>query len=288
MKYLYYPGCSLEGTSVEYNISTKLLMAAVDVQLEEIEDWNCCGASAADSNSHLLSYVLPARTLALAEKMKHSKQILVPCSACYLNLKKTEEITKKDKHLLGKINTVLAQEDLVLKGDIIVRHLLDVLSKDVDIQKIKESSQNKMSGLTMAAYYGCQCLRPFGIFDDPEEPHSMDALIQATGAGVFEWDMGAQCCGASNTSTKPEAGMALVGRILKAAKGADAILTVCPMCQMNLESSQKKISDKEGIDLEIPILFLPQFLGLAMGKIPKDVGLNLNLSNTVPLTQKAI
>ncbi|MDA3788432.1 MAG: CoB--CoM heterodisulfide reductase iron-sulfur subunit B family protein [Desulfobacula sp.] len=288
MKYLYYPGCSLEGTSVEYNISTKVLMEALDVQLEEIEDWNCCGATAAESNSQLLSYVLPARNLALAEKMKGSKQILVPCSACYLNLKKTEEIIKKDKNLLGKINTALAEEDLVLKGDAIVRHLLDILSKDVDIQKIKENSQNKMAGLTIALYYGCQCLRPFTVFDDPEEPHSMDALIQATGASLFEWDMGAQCCGASNTSTKPEAGMELVGRILKAAKGADAILTVCPMCQMNLESNQKKISHKEGMYLEIPVLFLPQFLGLAMGMIPKDVGLNLNLSNTGPLTQKAI
>ncbi len=288
MKYLYYPGCSLEGTSVEYNISTKVLLEALDVQLEEIDDWNCCGATAAESNSHLLSYVLPARNLALAEKMNDSKQILVPCSACYLNLKKTEVAIKKDKDLFGKINTVLAEEDLVLKGDIIVRHLLDVLSNDIDIETIKETSQNRLSGLTVAPYYGCQCLRPFSVFDDPEDPHSMDELIQATGANLFEWDMGGQCCGASNTTTKPEAGMALVGRILKAAHGADAILTVCPMCQMNLESSQKKISHKEGIDLDIPVLFLPQFLGLAMGKIPKDVGLDLNLSNTGPLMKKAI
>ncbi|HGY11033.1 MAG TPA: disulfide reductase, partial [Desulfobacterales bacterium] len=145
-----------------------------------------------------------------------------------------------------------------------------------------------MSGLTIAPYYGCQCLRPFSVFDDPEDPHSMDGLIKATGADLLEWDMGAQCCGASNTTTKPEAGMELVGRILKAAQGADAILTVCPMCQMNLESSQKKISHKQGIELDIPVLFLPQFLGLAMGKIPKDVGLDLNLSNTGPLMKKAI
>ncbi len=288
MKYLYYPGCSLEGTSIEYNISTKVLLEALGSQLMEIEDWTCCGATAAESQALLLSYVLPARNLALAEKMNDSKQILVPCSACYLNLKKTEEAIKKDKNLLGKINAALAQEDLVLKGDVTVRHLLDVLSNDVDIEQIKEISQNRMSDLTIAPYYGCQCLRPFSVFDDPEDPHSMDALIQATGARVFEWDMGGQCCGASNTSTKPEAGMALVGRILKSAKGADAILTVCPMCQMNLESSQKKISQKQGIDLEIPILFLPQFLGLAMGKSQNDVRMDLNLSNTRALTQKAI
>ena len=286
MKYLYYPGCSLEGTSVEYHISTKVLMEAVDVQLEEIEDWTCCGATAAESLSNLLSYVLPARNLALAEKMNYSRQILVPCSACYLNLKKTEEIIKKDKNLLGKINTILAEEDLILKGNVTSRHLLDVLSKDVDIEKIKEKSQDKMTGLIIAPYYGCQCLRPFKVFDDPEDPYSMDAMIQATGAKPFQWDMGGQCCGASNTTTKPEAGMALVGRILNAAKGADAILTVCPMCQMNLENSQKKISHKQGVDLEIPVLFLPQFLGLAMGKTQNDVCLNLNLSNTDGLMEK--
>jgi heterodisulfide reductase subunit B len=278
MTYLYYPGCSLEGTSVEYDISTRVLLESVGVQLQEIEDWTCCGATAAESHSNLLSYVLPARNLALAEKMDDSKDILVPCSACYLNLKKTEEIIKKDKEFLEKINTALGEENLVLKGDVAVRHLLDVLSNDVGDEKIREMSQNKMSGLTIAPYYGCQCLRPFAVFDDPEDPHSMDALIKATGAGLFEWDMGGQCCGASNTSTKPEAGMALVGRILKSARGADAILTVCPMCQMNLESNQKKISRKEGLDLEIPVLFLPQFLSLAMGKIPKDVRLDLNLS----------
>jgi heterodisulfide reductase subunit B len=288
MTYLYYPGCSLEGTSVEYDISTKILMESLDVKLEEIEDWNCCGATAAESSSHLLSYALPARNLALAEKMNSSNQILVPCSACYLNLKKTEELIKTDKIMLEKINSVLAEEDLVLKGGVVVRHLLDVLSTDIDIRKIKDASQNRLSGLTAAAYYGCQCLRPFSSFDDPEYPHSMDALIRATGAGLFDWDMGAQCCGASNTSTKPEAGLALVGRILKSARGADAILTVCPMCQMNLESSQKKISQKEGIDLNIPVLFLPQFLGLAMGKTPEELGLNLNLSNIRPLTQKAV
>jgi heterodisulfide reductase subunit B len=286
MEYLYYPGCSLEGTAAEYDISTRVLMKALGASLTEIDDWNCCGATAAESSSHLLSYVLPARNLALAEKMKESKEILVPCSACYLNLKKTEQAIKKDKGLLEKINMVLEEESLVLDGNVKVRHLLDILSKDVDVDEIKSVSQNKMAGLSIAPYYGCQCLRPFTVFDDPEDPHSMDKLIRATGAEVFEWDMGAQCCGASNTSTKPEAGMALVGEILKSAKGADAIVTVCPMCQMNLESNQKKISHKQGVDLEIPVLFLPQLLGLAMGKTQKDVRLDLNLSDAAGFIQK--
>ena len=104
MKYLYYPGCSLEGTSIEYNVSTKVLLKALDLELKEIEDWNCCGATAAEAQSSLLSYVLPARNLALSEKMNTSKEILVPCSACYLNLKKTEIAIKKDKALLRTIS----------------------------------------------------------------------------------------------------------------------------------------------------------------------------------------
>ncbi len=286
MNYLYYPGCSLEGTSLEYHISTKVLLKELGLGIKDIDDWNCCGATAAESSSRLLSLVLPARNLALAEKAGYSKQVLAPCSACYLNLKKTEAIVKKDKHIFAKINQVLSIEDLVLKGSITVRHLLDVLSNDADINKIKTGAQNRMSGLSIAAYYGCQCLRPFKVFDDPEEPHSMDALIRATGAQVINWDMAAQCCGASNASIKPETGRLLVGKILKAAKGADAILTVCPMCQMNLEASQKEISQSLGINLEIPVLFLPQFLGLAMGKTPNDVGLDLNLSDTKPLKEK--
>jgi heterodisulfide reductase subunit B2 len=285
MKYLYYQGCSLEGTSVEYDISTKALLKKLDLKIAQINDWSCCGATAAESLSQLLSVVLPARNLALAQKENFSNQILVPCSACYLNLKKAEEITKNDKHILKKINQVLELEDLSIDGTMTVRHLLDVLSNDVDINKIKESAGNRMAGLNVAAYYGCQCLRPFKVFDDPEDPHSMDALIQATGASVFDWDMAGQCCGASNATTKPETGLALVGKILAAAKGADAILTVCPMCQMNLESSQKKISQKLGIDVEIPILFLPQFIGIALGLKQEDIRLDLNLSDTQVLEE---
>ncbi len=283
MKYLYYPGCSLEGSSREYDISTRLFAKMLDISLEEIDDWTCCGATAAESHSSLLSYVLPARTLALAEKMEGSDQIMVPCSACYLNLKKTCEKIRTDRQVLEKINIALAQDNLELKSNIEVRHFLDIVSRDIDIEKIKGKIANPMTGLKIAPYYGCQCLRPFVVFDDPEQPRTMEPLIEACRAQVFEWDMAAQCCGASNTSTKPEAGQALVTKILKAAKGADAILTVCPMCQMNLESAQKKISRDQGMDLEIPVLFLPQFLCLAMGSTAREAGLELNLSNTEEL-----
>ena len=286
MKYLYYPGCSLEGTALEYNISTKAFMKAMGHELLEIEDWTCCGASAAESTSTLLSLALPARNIALAEKMDEAKDILVPCSACYLNLKKVEEKAKGDPDIFAKINTILLEEQLQLKNKVQVRHLLDIISNDIGPEKIYQLVKKQFSGFIIAPYYGCQCLRPYPVFDDPEEPHSMEPIIEATGAKIHPWRMGNKCCGASNTTTKPEVGLELVMILLKEAKGADAIVTVCPMCHMNLEAYQKKISSKYKENLQIPVLYLPQFLGIAFGLSRKDLGLDLNLSVTEKFLKK--
>ena len=286
MNYLYYPGCSLEGTALEYNMSTKRLMQEVGANLIELEDWTCCGATAVESVSSLLSLALPARNLAVAEKMESADEVLVPCSACYLNLKKVEEKTKREPAVLADLNEILAEEELQLKGRVRVRHLLDVLSKDLNPKDITDQLKRSLSPLRIAPYYGCQCLRPFAVFDDPESPRSMEPLIEATGATIHSWKMGGKCCGASHMNTKMEVGLELVGAILKGAQGADAIVTVCPMCQINLEGHQQKISKINGMDLEISILYLPQFLGLAIGLPEEDLGLGLNLSITRAFRKK--
>jgi len=278
MRYLYYPGCSLEGTALEYNLSTRSVMQDAGVELVEIEDWTCCGASAAEATSDLLSLALPARNLAIAEKMDDVNNILVPCSACYLNLKKVEEKTRKDQKMMDTLNGILAEEQLHLKGRVTVRHLLDVIANDIGSQKIQCLVKQPLSDLIIAPYYGCQCLRPYSIFDDPEVPHSMEPIIEALGAKVHHWGMAARCCGASHMNTKMEVGIELVANILKDARGADAIVTVCPMCQMNLEAHQRKISNVHHEDLNTAILYLPQLMGLALGISEKELGLNLNLS----------
>ncbi|MGD9412594.1 MAG: CoB--CoM heterodisulfide reductase iron-sulfur subunit B family protein [Desulfobacterales bacterium] len=278
MRYLYYPGCSLEGTASEYDLSTRRVMQAADVELIEIEDWTCCGASAAEATSELLSLALPARNLAIAEKMDDVSDILVPCSACYLNLKKVEEKTRKDQKLMDTLNDILAEEQLHLQRRVTVRHLLDVVANDIGTQKIQGLVKRHFSNLNIAPYYGCQCLRPYRIFDDPEKPRSMEPIIEAIGAKVHRWHMGAKCCGASHMNTRMEVGIELVANILKGAKGADAIVTVCPMCQMNLEAHQRKISNFKHEDLEMTVLYLPQLLGLAFGIPDKELGLNLNLA----------
>jgi len=284
MKYLYYPGCSLEGTAKEYHESTAALMAALGAELVEIRDWTCCGASAAHAVSELLSYVLPARNLALAEQMslneESSLDILVPCSACYLNLKTVSEKVKTDIELKEKINTILKEEGLEFNNLLNIRHELDVLFRDFSLETIAGKVKYPLKGVVAAPYYGCQCLRPFIEFDDPEKPRSMEALIQAAGATVFDWNMGPACCGASHMNTMPEVGVNLVGKILRQAKDADVILTVCPMCQMNLEAFQKKTGHACKDNFTISVVYLPQFLGIALGLPETKTRIDLNLSVT--------
>jgi heterodisulfide reductase subunit B len=286
MKYHYYPGCSLEGTAREYDQSTRALLTALDVQLADIENWTCCGASAAEATSGLLALALPARNLALAERQADSMEVLVPCSACYLNLKTAAEQMRSDVQVASQINTVLGAEQLHLKGRLRVRHLLDVLATDVGPASIRAKVVRPLSGLRIAPYYGCQCLRPYADFDDPEMPASMEPLIRAAGAEVFPWKMGGRCCGASHMSTQREVGTALVAGILDAARGADAVVTVCPMCQMNLEAFQGAVSRSVKKDLRISILYLPQLLGLAMGLDADGLGLQMNLAFDAALKTK--
>jgi heterodisulfide reductase subunit B2 len=278
MHYLYYPGCSLEGTAREYHASTLAFMYAMGHELVELEDWTCCGAGAAEGISTLLALALPARNLALAERQGRAADLLVPCSACYLNLKRVTVKIGEQEVLRENLNAIMEDENLRLKGTLKVRHLLDVLSRDIGPQLLAEKVLRPLKGLTVAPYYGCQCLRPYPEFDDPEQPASMEGLIRAAGARPMAWSMGAKCCGASHINTKPELGQELTGAILIAARGADAILTVCPMCQMNLEAYQKRISRIRGQDLAISVLYLPQFLGLAIGLPENRLQLDLNLA----------
>jgi heterodisulfide reductase subunit B len=288
MKYLYYPGCSLTASAREYDLSTRAVLAAAGVDLEEIEDWTCCGASAAAPLSHLLSLSLSARNLALAEQSDPDGQVLVPCSACYLNLKKARETLRGDAENRKAINDALAAVGLEASGGVRVRHLLDVMAVDLGARSIAPRIVHAFETLTVAPYYGCQCLRPYVEFDDPERPVSMTPLIEATGARVLDWEMGSRCCGAALVSTQPETGLERVRAILQAARGADLIVTVCPMCQINLDGWQARVSRMAGQDLSITVLYLPQLLGLAMGLDREELGMDLNLAVTGKAREKIL
>uniref|UniRef100_A0A7C4RR13 Disulfide reductase n=1 Tax=Desulfatirhabdium butyrativorans TaxID=340467 RepID=A0A7C4RR13_9BACT len=278
MKYRYYPGCSLEGSAREYDISTRAVMAALGVELLELEGWTCCGASAADFASRLLSLILPARNLALAEAAGEPWTLMVPCSACYLNLRRVTETIRSKPGTKELLNEALAVDGLQMSGTVSVRHLLDILSRDIGASAVRAIVRKPLSGLRIAPYYGCQCLRPYPVFDDSEAPTSMEPIIEATGASVFRWHMAGACCGASHINTHHDAALVMIGAILEDAAGADAIVTVCPMCQLNLEAFQHRVRTEGARRIDIPVLYLPQLIGLAAGLSPKQLGLELNLS----------
>jgi len=274
MKYAYYPGCSLTGTAAEYDVSTRLVLERLGAEIAEIPGWTCCGASAAPAVDALLAVALPARNLALAERDLAGRDVLAPCSACYLNLRAAREEARGDRTLHARVEQALAAENLPWDNFTEVRHLLDVLANDIGPERIKSQISASLEGLTVAPYYGCQTLRPYAGFDDPERPVSMDALLQATGAEILPWDMGARCCGASLSTTHRAAALPRIADILNAASGADAVVTVCPMCQMNLEAFQKDA----GLTEPMTLLYLPQLLGLAMGFSEDQMMLGKNLA----------
>jgi len=263
MKYAYYPGCSLTESAAEFDVSTRAVMDYLGAELVEIPDWTCCGASAAEPVSKLMNYALPARNLAITEKELDGIDVIAPCSACYLNLLKVNREVVGDRSLHGKVNEVLAASGLTYSGKVEVRHILDVLINDVGAKIIEQKVTNGLDGMKIAPYYGCQILRPYPVFDDPKNPTSMHRVLTALGADVHEWDHGNKCCGASLMIGHRDVAVQSVAAILADAEGADAIATVCPLCQMNLEAYQSQ-AQKLGAK-PIPILYLTQLMGEAFG-----------------------
>jgi heterodisulfide reductase subunit B len=256
MKYAYYPGCSLQESAHEFDVSVRAVMDRLGVELVDIPDWTCCGASAAEPVSRLMNYALPARNLALAEKELAGLDV-------------------GDKSLHGQVNEALDACGLAYGGGVRVRHILDVLVNDVGVEAIGAGVGQSLNGMRVAPYYGCQILRPYEVFDDPRKPLTMDSVLTAMGAKIHPWEMGARCCGASLMVTHPEVAMHSVEAILGAAEGADAIATVCPLCQMNLEAYQ---NDSAAGGHHVPVLYLTQLLGLALGLEEPAVLLDTNMS----------
>lgn len=278
MRYAYYPGCSLAESAGEYDVSTRLVMECLGATLVDVPDWTCCGASAVESVSRLLAFALPARNMALAQSDGREVDMLVPCSACYLNLRRVQEETVHDRALAHDLEEVLSAESLTYNGTVRVRHLLDVLGRDFGPGQISHHVTRPLEGLAVAPYYGCQILRPYEVFDDPERPVSMEPLLKAAGADVHPWSAGNICCGASLMATEKDVALVSVARILEAARGADVIATVCPLCQMNLEAYQSEAIREGGMGRPVTVLYLPQLLGLAMGFSPKQMLLDKGMS----------
>ncbi|MFC1899639.1 CoB--CoM heterodisulfide reductase iron-sulfur subunit B family protein [Chloroflexota bacterium] len=263
--YSYYPGCSLHSTAKEFDVSTRLVCETLGIDLKEIDGWICCGASAAHSTNHLLSLALPAYNIKLAEKA--GLPIVAPCAMCYSRLKITLHEVKNEE--TGKL--VEKAIDDTIEDTVTVHSILDVLDLPISESLMKKS----LSGLKTACYYGCLLVRPQEItnIDDENNPQAMDQLVARFGAESIPWGLKSECCGASLPFARPDIVHKLSHRLLATAKraGADCIIAACPMCQSNLDLQQKAIQEKYQEDLNLPIIYITQLVGLALGLSPEEL-----------------
>ncbi|MDI6815495.1 MAG: CoB--CoM heterodisulfide reductase iron-sulfur subunit B family protein [Dehalococcoidales bacterium] len=282
MKIGYYPGCTLHSSAKEYDLSAQLVLHSLGIELEEIKDWNCCGAFEAASISHLLSLALPARNLSTAGK--EFQKVIIPCSACLLAHVRVKQELSENERLKQEVSEIIGQEAVT---DLDIKHPLDVLVNDVRIEKIKGNLKRSLNGLRVACYYGCVIVRPsqFYHFDDPNYPQSMDEIITALGGQSLAFPYKVKCCGGALLLPNEEIALEMTKSILLGAKdaGAQCILVVCPMCHMALESLYKKVESKHKVNLDMPILYFTQLIGLAFGFGVTELGLQRNLISPMKL-----
>jgi heterodisulfide reductase subunit B len=272
MKYGYFPGCSLSSSGNDYHLSLKYVTKALGMDLVEVKDWVCCGASSAHATSHLLSIALPVLNLSHAEK-DGLDQLIAPCPACLSRFKAANAEMEHDAGIKKKIWEVF---DYKYRGKVKVYHPLEVFV-EMGVEKIRERIRKKLTGLKVACYYGCILTRPPKIaqFDNTEDPQSMDTLVRTLGAETVDWSFKTECCGASMTLTRSDMVLKLSNDILLEAKeaGADAITVACPLCQANLDGRQRQIEETYKIRYGIPILYFTQLMGLAFGALPREMGI---------------
>lgn len=272
-QYAYYPGCSLESMAASYNTSSKEVARKLGLDFEELDDWNCCGATAYFHIDEILATTLCARNLAMAEKLK--RDIVAPCSGCFKNLYFANEHLKQEPDLAEHVNFALDEDNLEYVGTGKVRHVLEVLLEDVGIKKIKRRVSHPLEGLRVAPYYGCQIVRPRKNGEDVENPRFFEELVAATGATPVDYPGRLRCCGASLIITSRPAAFSMVRNLLQSAVDAkaDVIATACPLCQINLECYQTAVNREFDTNFKVPIVYFTQLLGMALGLAPKEVGI---------------
>lgn len=282
-KYAYYPGCSLHATAKEYDLSTRKVSQALGIELVEIDDWNCCGATPAHSSSHLLSLALPARNLARAERSGF-ETLVSPCAACSSRHKFVNKEINEDQELKAKVNEVLPYP---YNGGVEVKNFLDMISEIVCGDNGFDKVKKPLKGLKAVCYYGCLLTRPVEVteFDNPDNPTSMDKILEVLGAEVLPWFPKTKCCGGSFALGKVELVVERVGQLLKEAKeiGAECIVVACPMCQANLDMRQGEVKRKFKTSYKMPIPYFTELLGVALSLDQNELGLDKHMTDLRPL-----
>lgn len=271
MKVAYYPGCSLDASAIEYGLSTERCAHHLGVELVEIDDWNCCGATSAHNTNKMLSLALPARNLAIAEEA--GLDIVAPCAACYNRFRTTRHEVLHDDKVRAKIEEIL-DKPYTAKNEVL--SILELLVKEVGLDTIKAAVKNPLNGMKAACYYGCLLVRPAAHtgFDDPENPMSMDRIMEAIGAEAVNYAFKTECCGAALATSRPEIGSKMIYEVIRNAKaaGAECIVTACPLCMMNLDMRQAAMEKAMNEKFSMPIYYITELVAIALGDTPAAVG----------------
>lgn len=293
-EYSFYPGCSSErkASASNYMVSVESMCKTLDVKLNEIPDWNCCGASIGYAEGgELPRHVMNARNIALSEKNVGNQDIVATCAACWLGAKESQERINHDKSLFGDINNILGEIGLKYEGKQNIRHMVEVLIEDFGYDELKKPVKKPLEGIKIAGYVGCQTNRPFGVDGESfENPKYLDKLTETMGAeAVNNYDQKVTCCGGALAFSEPEKAYVQINKIIESAYdfGAEMIVTPCPVCQMNVEVYQGQINKKFGKKYKMPVVYYSQLMAVAYGASAKEAGLDGNIVRATKLEEIA-
>lgn len=275
MKVSYYPGCSLHGTAKEYDQSMRAVSAALDIELNELKDWSCCGATSAHSTNFKLSVALPARDLMIAEQ--DQLDVMVPCAACFNRFKSAQHHLKNDQALKGEVEKLVGGR---YQGTVAIRNPIDIIYNEIGMEKLQARVKRPLTGLKPVSYYGCLLLRPPEVcnFDNYENPVLLDKILATLGADVKQWSYKTDCCGGSLTISKTPIVGGMVDKLMTMAREADAncVAVACPVCMANLDMRASN-------HLKLPVFYFTELIGLALGLPGTDKWLKLHNVDAAPL-----
>jgi heterodisulfide reductase subunit B2 len=292
--YSFYPGCSSQkgASSSNYMVSVRTMCEELDIQLNEIPDWNCCSASIGYAGGgELPRLTLSARNIALSERHNANQEIVATCAACWLSTREAQERLQHDPRLFAECNTALAEAGLTLKNQTPIKHMAEVLVDTIGYDAIRAKVKKPLEGLKIAGYVGCQTNRPFGIAGESfENPKYLDKLVESLGAQpIAGYEKKVQCCGGALAFSEPAKSQEMVKGIIEAAydHGADMIATPCPVCQMNVEVYQDQINATYGTQFKMPVVYYSTLMAVAFGRSAKDAALNGQVIPSKKLEERA-
>lgn len=291
MRYAFFPGCTLESAAGELMISTMKVAEALGIELIELKGWTCCGASHIQDVDDFISTSINARNIALGEKLGTTKIITV-CNTCTLMLRTAKDKLDKNEKLRSEVNKGLRSSGLHYKGTTEVTHLLWAIIDDYGLDRLKKKVKRPLTGLKVANFYGCHIIMPPNImgFENHRNPQSMEMVAEALGAESVDFDQRLACCGFHSVFPAEKEVMNLTGKNCLSPKksGADCLVTPCPLCQMQLDAYQPDAQKKFAEDITMPVLHLPQLIGLALGLSPEELAIQRHVVDAIPMLKESL